>query len=674
MTIYSPLDGNIQEIRLLELQPAEEPGAPLCGILRPVSLASSPTKSTLTYETISYVWGKPEFDKSMFVAGQALPITSRVEHMLTKLRYKNKTRTLWIDSICIDQSNMHERSQQILLMRKVYSEGQHNIAYITQPSDGRRMEQNIQKGMEIMKKICSKDNATLATFRKENEWFFQGKRAMLKRRSNDSDLVLDDDAGKALSSFLQARHRWSFWGRIWIVQEMALAKKVTLMCEDAELDWDLISSFLRDEPYFDAFHLHDDIRFAKSIGKENFRNMFSHIKFFHDQRTVTQKVLTAQTPEKDAGSDLLDILARFRSMESSDPRDKVFGLLGLVHGSHHVDVDYSKTVLQIYTQTALSIIECSENLDMICQNPFEPKFTSNDGKDVDQRPSWVPDFGLGQWSSYSVLFAQRGIFNAGLNILDTPCTVAGRSEEMLMLKGVILDRVGQFLGPSRQEFHSLSWTLQSISGSAKHVLDLHFGANGFENLQKQQYLPRVASTISRLEPAETRIRAFWRTLARDCTAPPNMRRLQKSEIDTLDTVNVELLGLGYRIQTLRSDTDKYSGRSSFRFDPRDYAPGVYCCSPLEDIPHGFRDYTFNISRNDLFMMVRPHAKEGDIVVILDGGKVPMILREQLPHPTEEGLGTRYRIVGPAYVHGFMDGEADAAVAAGLLKKQNILIC
>ena len=544
---------------------------------------------------------------------------------------------------------MHERSQQILLMRKVYSQGQRNIAYITSDnSRGNTLPQDIQKGMEVMKKISARDNATLACFSKENEWLLE--RARIPARHNkESDLVLDVDAENALGSFLNASGTWSFWGRIWIVQEMVLATKVILVCEDTGLDWDIISSFLRDEPYFDAFHVHadvrGDVRFSKNLGKRFFQDMFSGVKFFQDQRKVARQALTPQSQDEGKGSDLLNFLARFRGIKSTDPRDKIYGLLGLVLMPHYVEIDYSKTVVQVYTQTTLSIIECSRHLDIICQNPFESIFPNHHGKDIDQRSSWVPDFGLSQGESRSLLFAQRDIFNAGLKTLDTLCIVAGEQNDILVLKGVILGLVGQVLKLPQIKGNS-TWATRSICGSAKLILTLHFGTNGFEDMQSQPYVPMIATKSPRVEPAETLIRAYWRTLARDCAAPPNMRRLHKSEMETLDAVNTEVLASCYNLQTLLGDTDEYSGQSAFRFDPRDHVPNVIRSSrrsPLTNIPHSLVDYLFNVSDNGLFIMVRPHAEEGDVIVTLDGGKVPMILREQESHLIDDDLGTRFEL-------------------------------
>jgi len=47
--------------------------------------------------------------------------------------------------------------------------------------------------------------------------------------------------------------------------------------------------------------------------------------------------------------------------------------------------------------------------------------------------------------------------------------------------------------------------------------------------------------------------------------------------------------------------------------------------------------------------------EGDLVAVLPGGKVPYILRSHIPENTSSGR--QFTVLGDAYVHGIMDGEA-----------------
>jgi hypothetical protein len=55
-------------------------------------------------------------------------------------------------------------------------------------------------------------------------------------------------------------------------------------------------------------------------------------------------------------------------------------------------------------------------------------------------------------------------------------------------------------------------------------------------------------------------------------------------------------------------------------------------------------------------MLPPAARKGDFLVVLLGAKIPYLLR-----PIDASLsdGTKYTcsLVGEAYIHGFMDGQA-----------------
>jgi hypothetical protein len=54
---------------------------------------------------------------------------------------------------------------------------------------------------------------------------------------------------------------------------------------------------------------------------------------------------------------LQSIIKRFAGMQCEDPRDKVYGLLGLVEEQKRPEVDYSKTLYQIYSDTVSSIYQ-----------------------------------------------------------------------------------------------------------------------------------------------------------------------------------------------------------------------------------------------------------------------------------------------------------------------------
>jgi hypothetical protein len=48
---------------------------------------------------------------------------------------------------------------------------------------------------------------------------------------------------------------------------------------------------------------------------------------------------------------------------------------------------------------------------------------------------------------------------------------------------------------------------------------------------------------------------------------------------------------------------------------------------LTRLPYADKAYMFTMTTNGLFLLTRTYVMEGDLVVVLDGGKVPLILRE-----------------------------------------------
>lgn len=74
---------------------------------------------------------------------------------------------------------------------------------------------------------------------------------------------------------------------------------------------------------------------------------------------------------------------------ASDPRDKVYGILGLFHHSSlGIAPDYNLTVAQVYTDLVVTHIRMSGKISIIC-------FMSNGlirGEKIPGLPTWVPDF------------------------------------------------------------------------------------------------------------------------------------------------------------------------------------------------------------------------------------------------------------------------------------------
>lgn len=83
------------------------------------SLCSSQI-SEVRHEAVSYVWGTDHRDHIILCDGKVLKITPNLHSVLQRLRLPDAPRTLWADSICINQSDLQETSHQVILMGHIY--------------------------------------------------------------------------------------------------------------------------------------------------------------------------------------------------------------------------------------------------------------------------------------------------------------------------------------------------------------------------------------------------------------------------------------------------------------------------------------------------------------------------------------------------------------------------
>jgi hypothetical protein len=89
---------------------------PIYGALREISLDGSQK-----YEALSYVWGTDNPSIPVHLGNATLLVTRNCHSALRRLRDTKGTRTLWVDSICINQSDEEEKSHQVAIMRDIFA-------------------------------------------------------------------------------------------------------------------------------------------------------------------------------------------------------------------------------------------------------------------------------------------------------------------------------------------------------------------------------------------------------------------------------------------------------------------------------------------------------------------------------------------------------------------------
>jgi len=190
---YRPLEPD--HIRLLH-----HPGAtddPLRCSLHAVKLEQHADKC----QALSYEWGQPEnVGTTMEIANIPCPkrLQRNLELALREIRSRDNVLILWIDALCISQESLQEKSHQVAIMGKIFKHARNVIAWIGPARDD----------SDIAMDCIAPD----------------------KLRHYEVGTKKPPDLTEAEVKGLNKLVNRPYWSRVWIVQELVLAKDFEVHC------------------------------------------------------------------------------------------------------------------------------------------------------------------------------------------------------------------------------------------------------------------------------------------------------------------------------------------------------------------------------------------------------------------------------------------------------------
>ncbi|PMD34353.1 hypothetical protein L207DRAFT_497721 [Hyaloscypha variabilis F] len=96
--------------------------------------------------------------------------------------------------------------------------------------------------------------------------------------------------------------------------------------------------------------------------------------------------------------------------------------------------------------------------------------------------------------------------------------------------------------------------------------------------------------------------------------------------------------------------------------------------PFEDVlEKTVENRGFCVTENGYFGLVPRRARVGDHIIVLFGGCTPFVVRERKGWDSPSSEKCYWQLVGEAYVHGMMDGEALAGLKEGESSEEFILV-
>lgn len=127
---YTPLEQGTKQIRLLHVLPGRLEDLVSCS-LQICDLADEPQ-----YETISYVWGNENDRSDISLDSHDTSVPASAARAIRRVRFQDRIRVIWIDAVCIDQSNADERGHQVAMMGQIYTNGLRNLIYLGEDNHG----------------------------------------------------------------------------------------------------------------------------------------------------------------------------------------------------------------------------------------------------------------------------------------------------------------------------------------------------------------------------------------------------------------------------------------------------------------------------------------------------------------------------------------------------------
>jgi hypothetical protein len=253
-----PVIGGDQLIRVLDIEADTSTSAELRASLRVVSLRDSPR-----FTALSYVWGnKTDQDPTLRCSGHYISVTMNCYEALKSLRDLYGNLTVWVDAICIRQTDEAEKSSQILLMEDIYSWAEVVYVWIGNgtPQTDRAMNciRSIRKHIRCLEHIGIVSAPTVrermkcaAYWVKDLFWIYSSPMFFLTGSGEYSSrnfvyFATDEVARPRYQTYDNQCHTEDFqellsreWAdRIWTFQEIILACNAVFVCGTKAVSWD----------------------------------------------------------------------------------------------------------------------------------------------------------------------------------------------------------------------------------------------------------------------------------------------------------------------------------------------------------------------------------------------------------------------------------------------------
>ncbi|RMJ17812.1 hypothetical protein CDV36_002508 [Fusarium kuroshium] len=354
------------------------------------------------YEAVSYHWGSPilsrivlcrearlsETGEAYETPKVAMPVTASLHEALRCLRLKDRPRLLWIDGLCINQYDTAEKNRQVKQMFEIYRLSRRVVVHLGTPTKGTHM------AMVFLDYINS-----------------EKIRESTLHRAHESQCI---ETLRVIYAGLYELLCRPWFERSWIRQEIIGTRGSIVCCGTKTIKW---TAFKRGYRRLRSLETILESQLGTEFEKPApLQGRLRILKGLKRSWSAGEPMMRAMVPSHSVYSSIaggiLEMLVVSKFAGATDPRDKVYSLLGLARPLRQAEetsqsseggssgynttptldllafeVDYSKTLTAVYQYLAKFVINGTRNLDILTlmKRPSEQPRPH-------QFASWVPDW------------------------------------------------------------------------------------------------------------------------------------------------------------------------------------------------------------------------------------------------------------------------------------------
>jgi Heterokaryon incompatibility protein (HET) len=562
------------------------------------------------YEAISYTWRNEEPSINIVVNKATLKVTPAVSEILGYRHSFTGTKLLWIDSICINQKNKCEKGHQVPLMKEIYSRASRVVVWLGPLKESK----DAYLAVELL--------VTLDGIRS------------LFTLSDDlyRNLIIKGNPGWYPMVRL-FKHPW--FSRVWVVQEVAVARTVHVMYGNTCFEWDFLAAgieMLADPRFFGPAQVAQPPKSPRTtaIHLEEMTNSFPNAAVIAGIRNNRW----ANRPMS-----LSTALSLCRGLEAGLPQDKVYAMLGIIWDRlpDYMATDYSKPASRVYEDTMRYLLSRPSTAGQ----PHALQFAGTGwlrSPDMEKSnlPSWVADWGSpspnGWLGMQSLMWANRKVWPTQ-HLLKAQVMDGSSILKVEAVKVDTIRSLGKKQWGSRDD--TLASMIENYAGWLQEAKSMSQPSDGS---------PRTHDKVL--------YASFWRTLTGggdDPLTTPEPSSCARAEL----LAHLEAfweLSLRYKNSSSISEAEKSIIAEQIVGMSATVIP--WSCN----IGSCYGGNLFCVTGEGHFATVPPCTREGDSIYFLHGLQSPFILRDK-KNLVQDSVA-HYELVGSCYVDGMMEGNKD----------------